>query len=482
MYENKDKLKASILIKELYKDKNSLSVTLTGSYSENFNIKKAGDIDIIIICKKLTKIYFKKCINKLKKLKKRIFGNDLELIINSTFGPIKFYKKNSIVFHLMIYDLESHIDHTIKSPFTCYDWERSNFYVGKSLKELSPVFNLQLRDFYEARRSTLEYLKDIMKNRISYREYKFIKNKYYLVKKHFVIDEINKRDFIYHTIKFLLINFIKFESNINFKVNEKKIDDKFYQIVGNKNLLKKFKELKKLKSSKSKENIKNAKNLAINFIKNFDKHIKNKIKSNSKIYFVRHKKTKVDKNIFLGQKINPSIINNYMPLELKNLKIKRCISSPSLRCLQTGMLLFKERNIYINNYLKEIDYGRVENLNYNDLKKKYPKIIKMWSKGKDPKFPGGESTKDVLIRLNKFLKFLITNSSKFKQNTLVITHNVFLRCLIGSHYNIPVKDWYNININYIDLLEFSLKKKNIRPNISRKKFLYLFSKFYPGAN
>ena len=40
MYENKDKLKASRLIKELYKDKNSLSVTLTGSYSENFDIKK----------------------------------------------------------------------------------------------------------------------------------------------------------------------------------------------------------------------------------------------------------------------------------------------------------------------------------------------------------------------------------------------------------------------------------------------------------
>ena len=52
MYEKKDKLKALKIIKELYKNKNALSVTLTGSYSEHFNINKAGDIDIIIICKK----------------------------------------------------------------------------------------------------------------------------------------------------------------------------------------------------------------------------------------------------------------------------------------------------------------------------------------------------------------------------------------------------------------------------------------------
>ncbi|MDA9643297.1 hypothetical protein N9T20_00465, partial [bacterium] len=73
MYEKKDKLKALKIIKELYKNKNALSVTLTGSYSEHFNINKAGDIDIIIICKKLDKKYFNYCINKLKKIKKEFF-------------------------------------------------------------------------------------------------------------------------------------------------------------------------------------------------------------------------------------------------------------------------------------------------------------------------------------------------------------------------------------------------------------------------
>ena len=68
---NHNRRKAIALIKELYKDKNSLSVTLTGSYSEHFNLDRAGDIDIIIICKKLDKKYFDNCLKKLKHIKKK---------------------------------------------------------------------------------------------------------------------------------------------------------------------------------------------------------------------------------------------------------------------------------------------------------------------------------------------------------------------------------------------------------------------------
>ena len=264
------------LIKSLHNDDNSLSVTLTGSYSEHFDSNKAGDIDIVIICKKLNKTFFDRSVAKLKVLKKKYFDEKENLIINSTFGPIKFYTKNSIVFHLMIYDLKSHIDHTIKSPFTCYDWERSEVYVGKSLKELSPVLRLQFRDFSEARRSTQEYLNDISKNRISYREYNFKNKKIELKKKYFRIDKVNRRDFIYHIIKFLLINFIKYEKDVNSIIAKQQIEKKFLDIVKNKKDLKKFKKLIDSKNKKS-ENIKTyEKKLALNFIIKFEQYIKKK--------------------------------------------------------------------------------------------------------------------------------------------------------------------------------------------------------------
>jgi len=297
----KNKQIAIKIIETLNKNKNSLSVTLTGSYSEHFNPIKAGDIDIVIICKQLDKKYFDECVSSLKKLKKKYFSNKYDLIINSTFGPIKFYKKNSIVFHIMIYDLKSHILHTINSPFTCYDWERSKIYVGKSLKELSPVYNLQFRDFLEARRSTHEYLKDLTKSRISYREYNFNNKKIELVKKYFKIDKLNRRDFVYHIIKFLIINYIKYENQTNTKINQQKIEKKFLDITKSKIDLFEFKKIISFKIKKENLSIKEPIKLAIKFLRKFDQHIKKKEKSN-KIYFTRHKKTKLNKNIFLGQK------------------------------------------------------------------------------------------------------------------------------------------------------------------------------------
>ena len=80
------------IIKSLNRDKNSLSVTLTGSYSEHFDSKRAGDIDIIIICKKLNKKFFEKCISKLKLLKKKYFSDSNNLLINNL---IKSWNSNN---------------------------------------------------------------------------------------------------------------------------------------------------------------------------------------------------------------------------------------------------------------------------------------------------------------------------------------------------------------------------------------------------
>ena len=478
----KDKQIAFKIIEGLNKNKNSLSVTLTGSYSEHFNLLKAGDIDIVIICEQLNKKYFDECISNLRKLKKKYFSNRYDLIINTTFGPIKFYKKNSIVFHLMIYDLNSHINHTINSPFTCYDWERSKIYVGKSLKELAPVYNLQFRDFSEARRSAQEYLKDLTKNRISYREYNFKNRKTELVKKYFKIDKLNRRDFIYHIIKYLIINYIKYENQKNIKINQQDIEKKFLDIVKSKIDLSEFKKLILLKTKKKNSSIKKSTKLAIRFISKFNQYIKQKEK-NSKVYFSRHKKTKFKKNIFLGQKLNPNIIEKKNKVEFTKIKFNKCYASPSKRCVETARIVCKDKKIITNNYLKEINYGNAEGFNFKKLNIKYPQIIKSWKKGLDPKFPKGESLSDVSVRLNKFInnEFILKKNMKNFHN-LIFTHNVILRCLVGNIYKIKKKDWFKININYFDLLEFRLENNKLLGNIERKKYLSIFKNFYKNFN
>ena len=94
----------NLILKTLFKNKNILSVNIVGSYSEKKNLNTVGDIDVVVICKKITK----KIINKLKfdlKNLNRKKNTKVKLIINSSFGPLKIKKENHVPIHLMIYDI-----------------------------------------------------------------------------------------------------------------------------------------------------------------------------------------------------------------------------------------------------------------------------------------------------------------------------------------------------------------------------------------
>ena len=220
--QNKNYKLGTIILKNLINENNTLSASIVGSFSETFNLKTSGDIDVVVVCKKNSKNYFLNCVKKMRDLNKK-FPSLIKkkIIVNTNFGPIKFDSINNIVIHLMIYDLKSHLNHTIESPFTCYDWERSNFFLGLSLKQISPVLKLQPRDFYTSRRGIDDYVKDILNNNISYRIYNFKSvNSPKLIKKYFKIDTLNSLEFIYHIIKFLIINLIKLEINRNIKISK----------------------------------------------------------------------------------------------------------------------------------------------------------------------------------------------------------------------------------------------------------------------
>ena len=164
----------------LKENKYVLSASVVGSI-ENKSFDQISDIDIVIILDNLSfeKIDYIK--NKLLKINLSDYKLNKKIIINDTFGPLKFDNKDQLVFHLMIYDASSHYEHVINSPFTCFDWERTKFYKGKSLGSLFSANKIQFQDFFSSRRGANEYLKDLNKNTISYREYSFDNNKIILI-------------------------------------------------------------------------------------------------------------------------------------------------------------------------------------------------------------------------------------------------------------------------------------------------------------
>ncbi len=461
---------------KLKKNKNILSASFVGSFVDNANLKKINDIDLIIVLKKLNQKSFNSIKGQIYNLNLSKFFPKKKIFINDTFGPLKFNSSKLLVIHLMIYDYNGHIEHTIKSPFTVYDWERSKNYFNQSLSSLFSTGNIQLVDFINSRRGILNYLRDIKNKKISYRVYKFSEKKFKIVRKNINLKERDKFEFYFHVVKNLLLNFFKFKSNKNklfsLKINDKKIK----KYIGNSFYNKHHQGINKIIEKKRNLDFSNEKKLdswIINFIKDFQKKILNLQKNSKKITFIRHAKTSMNDGSFLGQKRNPSIETiNY---KIKREKYSKIYSSPMNRCIETVKIISKQKKYITNKNLLEIDYGKLEGLDIIQIKKKYPDLIRRWFNGKDPKFPKGENQNDVVKRIKIFIDTVKRNNSL---NTCVISHNVFLRCLIGIYFKIRMKNWYKINIPHLMKLEFIIIGNNIYPNIDRKKLKIIFSNLY----
>tara|TARA_B100000989_G_scaffold42813_1_gene27285 strand:- start:5160 stop:6623 length:1464 start_codon:yes stop_codon:yes gene_type:complete len=478
-YSKIEKLKKNI--KNLFsKEKDVISFNFVGSSNVNKKISEISDIDLVLILEKLNIkkfIYFNKLIQKIDLNRLRL--NKFKIKINNTFGPLKFSERNIIVIHLMIYDLKSHYQHTIKSPFTCYDWENSNNFYGIQLKNLYPVRKLQPMDFFKSRRTVANYISDLETNSITYRELKFIKNKLVQKKRYYKINDTLRVEYAYHIIKFLLHNDIKLEEGKNTQLIQKKIENKILFYSKNKKdfliNLKRYNVIRNIKLKKLEYTPTWVMNWTKKFIKQYDLIFKNKWNNSKSIYFIRHYKTKKNDGSFLGQNIDPDILKSEINKHNRNninLNIDSVYSSKLLRSISTAKLFFPKKKLIIYDELNEIDYGEADGMKFDQFRKKYPSIIDKWYLKKDPRFPKGENSGDVLKRVKKMLKIL----SKTKKNKIaIITHNVFLKCLFTDIFNLKIQDAYKLNIEHGKVYEFKIFENKLYPNIDRELFSNVFS-------
>tara|TARA_B100000579_G_scaffold413443_1_gene406090 strand:- start:868 stop:2322 length:1455 start_codon:yes stop_codon:yes gene_type:complete len=469
----------NFILNRFIRIKGVVSVNLVGSFWENPKSSNYRDIDIVVILDKLSIKKFQKCKNLIASINTKKLGlSEYKIKINTSFGPLKFDTKNQLIFHLMVYDLKSHFNHVIKSPFTCFDWERTKFFKGKNLGNLLSAGKIQFQDFFSSRRGSDEYLKDLGRNIISYREYSFINKKIFLRKKNFKIKSFQKKEFYYHIVKNLIFNYYKLLKQKNVKPNKNQYSSilkKIYKKKSRSNI-KKYHSIFKAK----KYNLDLKANIfsiwVKNFVNIFQKYLKNEKEKCIKIIFLRHAKTNLNDNSFLGIGRDPEIIiNKDLSRKIKEIKkenVSLIFSSVLRRSVQTAKLI-NSKKIILDNDLNEKNYGIAEGMNYKTLIKKFLYIKQAWNKKKDPKFPEGESDEDVYLRIEKFkknlLKFLAKNNSK--QNIAVLTHNVVLRCLIGSEFELPLSEWHKIQINHLEKIEFIYYQKKLLPNINREHFL-----------
>jgi len=448
----------TVIVNKLAPIEGLSSITFVGSFESSTDISLISDIDIIVIVDELSEIKFREIEKAAGSIKGVDIGlDDYKIKLNMTFGPLKFNNENTVIFHIMVYDIVGHRKHVLESPFTCLDWEFFPAIYGKNLSDIYPASGVQLEDLVGSRRGLEAYLDDLKNQVISYREYDFSTEPYSEKKHTFQIDDRHQKEYAYHVLKFLQINLIKILFQVNNRYTIYELTERFSSLNPSfKNHSDFLIELHQWKY----ENVKEPDEIFIrlesfiielaNWMNNLDLN---------KLSFFRHAKTELNDGSFLGVRRNPTII---MPIEFVCDDYFDEVYTGTLeRTIETGELL-KTKVVCRNELLNEIDYGLAEGLTLKDLNERFPELVQSWQKNEDPKFPDGESQLDVSNRIQNFI-----NNGVTKNKTAIVTHNVVLRALLGKVYNQPVFNWYKMNPNHLDEHQFLVLNNVLIPNFTK---------------
>ncbi|MBI2041953.1 MAG: 2,3-diphosphoglycerate-dependent phosphoglycerate mutase [Candidatus Nealsonbacteria bacterium] len=146
--------------------------------------------------------------------------------------------------------------------------------------------------------------------------------------------------------------------------------------------------------------------------------------------------------------------------KLSGVKIDKVYTSPLIRNRETTSLILenlgkKDLSIVVDKALDERNYGRLQGLNKDEVKKQYgEEQVKLWRRSWEEAPPEGESLKDVYERAVSFFKEHIEKDLKSGKNILVVASHNSLRALVKYIENIPDEKIINLEITYGGLLEY----------------------------
>lgn len=437
-----------------------LSATVAGSFSSGSGQDGFSDIDTILVVDKLDNALFIKIQDVFQRnLAPVVSKNDWVLKINNTLGPLKFNDAKTVVLHLMIYDADGHRQHVIKSPFTCLDWQRSTLSIKNSLQSIYPVFGLQPKHFFGARRSAKDYLSDLSAGIISYRELVF-DPEYREEKRSKAMDVRDRHEFSYHIMKFLMQNFLKLVQRRNSPEDGDALLTSYSSVfpAGMDTFASLYRSLERRKKNRDfSQPIPDLLEKISAFATAFEDQFREEFEKRAeRQVWIRHAPTALNKGqggaaIFQGRSdVEPLPIDSEkiktLATHLRAAGIQHIASSPLIRALQTAQSLSRELSpgleIREDINLLEMNYGLCESMTATEALQKHPYLKEAWVQGKDPRFPEGENSADVRARMEEFL-------SKNMTSMAVVTHNVVLRELVGKLMGVPAEKRFQLKIDHL---------------------------------
>lgn len=183
-----------------------------------------------------------------------------------------------------------------------------------------------------------------------------------------------------------------------------------------------------------------------------------------KIYLIRHGQT--DSNSgrrFQGRidtPLNASGVEQAVKMAeyLQDKKIDAIYSSSLLRAQSTAQALARVKNmpVMVREELQEISFGDWEGLSFDEIHDKWPQQIELFFSNPELCLPpNGEKFADVQQRARKLLDEILAEQGENK-DIAIISHGGVIRTLIFSLLNIPLANFWKINIHNAAISTFSV--------------------------
>ncbi len=144
--------------------------------------------------------------------------------------------------------------------------------------------------------------------------------------------------------------------------------------------------------------------------------------------------------------------------KLVGFKIDQVYTSPLIRNRETvSLVVKKDIPIMVDKALDERNYGKLQGLNKDEVKKQYgEEQVKLWRRSWDKTPPDGESLKDVYKRAVSFFQKYIEKDLKDGKNVLVVASHNSLRAIMKYIEKISDDDIINVEIPYGGLKEYEI--------------------------
>jgi|TARA_B100001094_G_C18068087_1_gene738522 broad specificity phosphatase PhoE len=145
-----------------------------------------------------------------------------------------------------------------------------------------------------------------------------------------------------------------------------------------------------------------------------------------------------------------------------NYSINEAWVSDLKRTQQTANQITK--NFKTSELIREMSFGKWENHLFENIISEYPKLVKEYAEASESfRAPEGESFKDMHIRSVDFLKNI---NMKDKNELLIVSHGGFMRVLICSILDLPIKNLINFQFENCSITEI-IKHENKKPILSK---------------